>query len=161
MINFWYSGLFWKNKSRMKGGTQWRTKENDGEKKHKPWWNVCKKQEKANHHHHSCIKKGFIISVPSNESQGNPFTGLSSYISQSHLAISSEILLLGKHFIDPSIHSQGAMNHSIVVVCRGQCNGPFRLVHQWFPWSLKTQMSFLMNDCLCTLLQTGFSSTTL
>lgn len=67
--------------------------------------------------------------------------GLSSYISQSHLAISSEILLLGKHFIDPSIDDQGAMNQSIVVACGGQCNGPFRLVHQWFPWSLETQMS--------------------
>lgn len=70
-----------------------------------------------------------------NESQGNQFKfGARALLSApaSHepvnsiwQSISSEMLLLEKHFRVLSIDGQGAMNQNIFVVCRGERNGSF------------------------------------
>ena len=69
----------------------------------------------------------------SNESRGNQFkflalpSTLALYVPVNSIwqSISSETLLLEKHFRDLSIDGHGAMNQNIFVVCRGQCNSPF------------------------------------
>lgn len=71
----------------------------------------------------------------SDESQGNQFTFWAqallntpaSYepVNSIWQSISSETLLLEKHFREPSIDGHGAMNQNIFVVCRGERNSPF------------------------------------
>lgn len=74
---------------------------------------------------------------------------ISGGISQSNLAISAQALLLGQYFTGLSTDGQRARNQSVVVVFRGRCDSPFRLVQQTLhPGAWRHKCHLLMNGSL-------------
>lgn len=114
----------------------------------------------------SCVIKSITSNSQrvSNESQGNQFKFWAQAVLNTSVSyepvnsiwqsISSEMLLLEKHFRDLSIDGQGAMNQSVFVVCRGECNSPSqKAVRQTVnPEAWRKKRRVLMNGCLCAVL---------